>query len=262
MSAGGTIATQQTRTAATARKAIFGVAISDLRREEALARLHGAIALKETLKIAFCNAHTANLAWGDAAFRETLRAFTVFADGVGVDVAAKLLHGAPFAANLNGTDFIPELLRTSPRPLRVALFGAKPQVAEKAAAALAAVAPQHAIAAVQHGYVSEEEALLFMDELRRAPVDVLLVALGNPGQEYWISRLVTGEHATLAFGVGALFDFLAGEVHRAPLWIREIRMEWAYRLAQEPQRLFRRYVLGNPLFLARVAAVKLGLRRF
>jgi exopolysaccharide biosynthesis WecB/TagA/CpsF family protein len=61
----------------------------------------------------------------------------------------------------------------------------------------------------------------------------------------------------VAFGVGALFDFLAGKVSRAPALVRRVRLEWAWRLILEPKRLFRRYVLGNPLFLLRVVRKRL-----
>jgi exopolysaccharide biosynthesis WecB/TagA/CpsF family protein len=262
MSLGGHIASEQLYPAAPGLKSIFGVAVSDLSREEAIGRLLQAVQYRQPIKIAFCNAHTANLAWNDPILRTLLADFTVFADGVGVDIAARLLHGHSFAANLNGTDFVPALLVAETRPLRIALFGAKPSVADRAAAVLADVAPQHRITAVMHGYAREMETDTFLSEIRANPVDILLVAMGNPHQEQWIARNITGDHATLAFGVGALFDFLAGEVPRAPLWMRRMRLEWLYRLAQEPSRLFARYVLGNPLFLLRVALVKLGLVRF
>ncbi len=262
MSLGGHIAAEPLRSAGAGLKSIFGISVSNLSRDEAIGHLLQAVQYRQPMKIAFCNAHTANLAWDDPAIRALLADFTVFADGIGVDIAARLLHGNSFAANLNGTDFVPALLVAEVRSLRVALFGAKPGVADRAAAILADIAPQHQITAVRHGYSSDTETDTFLRELRANPVDILLVAMGNPGQEEWIASNISGELATLAFGVGALFDFLAGEVLRAPLWIRQIRLEWLYRLGQEPGRLFARYVLGIPLFLLRVALVRLGLFRF
>jgi exopolysaccharide biosynthesis WecB/TagA/CpsF family protein len=97
--------------------------------------------------------------------------------------------------------------------------------------------------------------------LKGQPVDLLLVAFGNPRQEIWIAERITHEHAHLAIGVGALFDFLAGEVQRAPRWLRAARLEWAYRLMLEPARLWRRYVLGNPAFLLRVLRQKRAMPR-
>jgi exopolysaccharide biosynthesis WecB/TagA/CpsF family protein len=79
----------------------------------------------------------------------------------------------------------------------------------------------------------------------------LLVAMGNGLQERWIERLVP-EASLSAWGIGALFDFLAGEFKRAPQWMRYLGIEWVYRLMLEPRRLWRRYILGNPLFVWRV----------
>jgi exopolysaccharide biosynthesis WecB/TagA/CpsF family protein len=241
--------------------AIHGVRIADLTRPEALAMLHRAIAAERHLKLAFCNAHTANTAWTNAEFRNSLNRFTVFPDGSGVDLASRWLRGRPFAANLNGTDFTPELIRSAPRPLRIALIGGRPGVAERAAAALSAMDPRHAISPVLHGFPEAGDILAWLDSLRAAPADIILVAMGNPKQEMWIDAHLTADHGRLAIGVGALFDFLAGEVSRAPEWVRRMRLEWVWRLMLEPKRLFRRYVLGNPLFLLRVLMVKTGIAR-
>jgi exopolysaccharide biosynthesis WecB/TagA/CpsF family protein len=75
--------------------------------------------------------------------------------------------------------------------------------------------------------------------------------MGNGLQERWVERLVP-EVTLSAWGVGAFFDFLAGEVQRAPLWMRRLNIEWVYRLMQEPGRMWRRYLIGNPKFVLRV----------
>jgi alpha-1,3-mannosyltransferase len=76
--------------------------------------------------------------------------------------------------------------------------------------------------------------------------------MGNPEQELWLRTNFSATGCRLGFAVGALFDFMAGEAQRAPAWVRTARFEWIYRLAQEPRRLWRRYVLGNPVFMLRV----------
>jgi exopolysaccharide biosynthesis WecB/TagA/CpsF family protein len=232
------------------------VEIAALTRQEAIARLLDAMTRDEPLKVAFANAHLVNVAAADAAFSRVLRGFLVLPDGIGVDLGARLIAGRPFPANLNGTDLMPALLAAASRPLRVALIGGKPGVAERAAERLGALFPQHAVTALGHGFLDPagEEAMLAMLEAQRP--DLLLVAMGNPLQERWIARHVSGRHARVAVGVGALFDFLAGEVPRAPAIVRRLRLEWLFRLAIEPRRLWRRYVLGNPLFLWRVLRQK------
>ncbi len=239
-------------------RAIAGIAVASLSAEAALAVLGEALLQRRHLKLAFCNAHLVNLVGGDAALGAALARFLVLPDGIGVDLAARLLHGAAFPANLNGTDFIPALLASQTRPLRVALLGARPGVADRAVVRLAQDFPQHRFAVLGHGFFAaqDEDVLLARLELERP--DLLLVALGNPRQERWIARHVDAPHCGVAAGVGALFDFLAGEVPRAPALWRELRLEWLYRLRQEPGRLWRRYVLGNPAFMLRVLMLKLG----
>jgi len=259
MSVGG-IAMHRTKQPRSRRKPMFGVTICDQTKTGAIAQLLEAVRSGRHRKVAFCNAHLANLAWTDAALRRRLGAFLIFADGVGVDLAAKILHGERFKANLNGTDFVPALLAAEPRRLRIGLFGARPGVAERAAAALARLVPQHEIVLAAHGYGDASYDAEILGRLRGAPVDLLLVALGNPLQETWIARHVDGRHATLAIGVGALLDFLSDEVKRAPPELRKLRLEWLYRLAQEPRRLFLRYMFGNPLFLWRLMLQRFGVR--
>jgi exopolysaccharide biosynthesis WecB/TagA/CpsF family protein len=224
--------------------------------DEALALLHEGLRKAAHRKLAFCNAHVVNLAASDGRFRKSLEAFLVLPDGVGVDLGSRVLHGAPFPANLNGTDFIPNLITTSPRPLLIGMIGAAPGVAEKAAVVLRCLDSRHQINVVSDGFFDPARKPAILESLAKQPVDILLVAMGNPRQEIWIAENIAPEHAHLAAGVGALFDFLAGEVPRAPEWIRNLRLEWLYRLVIEPRRLWRRYVLGNPAFLVSILRQK------
>jgi exopolysaccharide biosynthesis WecB/TagA/CpsF family protein len=231
---------------------ILGIAIADVGRATAIAALETALRNRSFVRLAFCNAHTANLAYDQPVFRRQLEPFLVLPDGIGVDLASTLLYGQPFAENLNGTDFVPDLLQALSGPQKIRLIGARPGIADKAARVLRAIAPQHEIVALADGYQMAEIEPLLLAGLERDPADIVLVAMGNPLQEQWIATRLDERHASLAIGVGALFDFLAGEVPRAPLVWRKLRLEWVYRLLREPSRLFARYVLGNPKFLWRV----------
>ncbi len=237
---------------------ILGVSVANLDRGEALSMVHAAVASGTHRPIAFLNAHNANVAHGDPAFRKVLASFTVLPDGIGVDLGSLILCGGKFAANLNGTDFVPALLREAPQPLTVGLFGGRPGVAEKALSGFAAIDPRHSYRVIGHGYLGEAETQTMLATLARKPVDILLVALGTPRQETFIAQRITGRHASVPMAVGALLDFVAGEVTRAPGWVRALRFEWVYRLALEPQRLWRRYLLGNPVFLARILGQRLS----
>lgn len=228
------------------------LAVAALTREEAIAGLLQIITGGGHAKVAFANAHMVNTAFAHPTLARALDRFLILPDGIGVDLGARMLEGRAFPANLNGTDLVPALLTQAQSPLSVALFGGKPGVAERAAAALATLAPSHHYTVLSDGYGGAACHEAVRAQLAANRADIVLVALGNPLQELWIHEHLDARHCGLALGVGALFDFLAGEVARAPLWIRQLRLEWAFRLAQEPGRLWRRYVVGNPLFLWRM----------
>lgn len=239
------------------RRDILGIEVDDLTHNAALDLIHTAIEHKTYRPIAFLNANNANIAVGDAEFRAALSGFTVLSDGVGVDIAAMLLYGAAFRANLNGTDFVPALLRSARRPLKIGLFGARPKVAGLAAERFAAIDGRHDYRALADGFIDAAGETELLEKLAQWRPDILLVALGVPRQEKWVMDRLTPDHCTVPIAVGALFDLSTGEVPRAPLWLRRIRAEWVYRLWQEPRRLWRRYIVGNPAFLLRVMRQRL-----
>lgn len=244
-----------------ATRDIGGIGVAVLDRDAALAELHDALTRKRHLKLAFCNANMVNLAANDPALRDMLSHFLVLADGIGVDIASRLLYGETFPANLNGTDFTPALLASRSQPLHVGLLGGKPGVADRAAERFASDHPQHRFVVVGHGYFGPGEEAALLARLAADPPDLLLVAMGNPRQERFIGTTLGPAHCTVAAGIGALFDFVAGEVQRAPELLRRLRLEWVYRLWLEPGRLWRRYVLGNPVFLLRMLRIRLFQRK-
>ena len=238
---------------------ILGVQVTNAGQDEAVAFLEQAVVNRRFTKVAFLNAHSANMAARDREFSGILKSFLVLPDGVGVDIAAKILFGRPFTENLNGTDFVPALLAAIKRPLTVAVVGAVRENGEKATADLVQRMPQHRFVYLNDGFLKPEDEASVIDRINELRPDILLVAMGVPRQEKWIAGKLTEESCTIPIAVGALLDFLSGAVPRAPLAVRRMRMEWIYRLCLEPARLWRRYVLGNPLFLLRVARQKLRL---
>lgn len=203
--------------------------------------------------LVLANAHTLNVACASPAARAAIRAATlVLNDGAGLDLYARLRAGGAFPYNFAGTDLVPRLLLECARrgyPLRVFLYGARPGRAAAAARRIEAeYAPVTVVGALDGHETSGADALRAIDAARP---DLLLVGLGNPLQEEWLAAHGPALRARIAVGVGALFDFLSGSVPRAPRVLRAARLEWLFRLALEPRRLFRRYVLGVPLFLWR-----------
>lgn len=230
---------------------VLGVPFAPLGVDEAIGRVREMLSNDTCQQVVIANAHTLNLAHENPGYRDVLRnASLVLRDGVGVEIASRLVGGR-LSYNFVGTDFVPLMLGALAVPrVRVFLFGAASGVAAAAGEALRQLSPTVEIVGTENGYVDFERVVERVQSLRP---DVLLVALGNPLQEQWIAENLPRLKARVAIGVGALFDFLAGRVPRAPRWIRKMHLEWLYRLYLEPRRLWRRYVLGNVKFLWRVA---------
>lgn len=212
---------------------------------------------------AFLNAHAVNLCAADPSVRAAFAgADLVLRDGAGVSILMRWLGRDP-GANMNGTDLIPKL--AAAEGARVALYGARPGVAEAAAEALRARGAQ--VVAVRHGYhpLAAYESWLAEDA---APVEaggrgatLVVLGMGMPRQEALALRLRDAAPAPVGILCGgAVLDFLSGNAVRAPRWMRNAGLEWSWRLLREPRRLFRRYVIGNPLFLARAALLAAGAR--
>jgi exopolysaccharide biosynthesis WecB/TagA/CpsF family protein len=231
---------------------VLGIPVAALSWNDALQLIAGFIERGEFLRVAWLNAHCGNTACEEPRYRAALDHFLVLPDGLGVDLAAWLRYGRKFPVNLNGTDFTPALIRYIKRPLRIGLLGARREVTEKATAHFAGLAPQHEVRMISDGFFRPEEEADILRKLADFHPDILLVAMGVPQQELFILDKLTERHCTAAFAVGALFDFHGGAIKRAPLWVRRHRMEWLYRLWLEPGRLWRRYMIGNFLFVFRL----------
>ena len=236
---------------------ILGCRIRVLGRDQALDTILSAVATKSSLRVAFVNAHLATIAARDPDVAHALSGFCLLNDGVGIDLASRLLHGARFPANLNGTDFTPALLDAAPDSLRVYLLGATAEVIAAAASAFADRWPRHAVVGFRDGFFAPDEEPALAAAIRAGEPEVILVGMGCPRQELWLAR---HDVAPVGLAVGAFFDFQAGRVARAPPWMRRARLEWVFRLGLEPGRLWRRYLPGTAAFLARVLWQRAGRR--
>jgi exopolysaccharide biosynthesis WecB/TagA/CpsF family protein len=230
---------------------IFGLDIAVLTRDVAARTLEQHICQRNPVRLAFVNANLANMAYKDALLRNSLQNFLLLNDGVGLNIASRILYGEAFPDNLNGTDFIPYFLGQCRTPLKVFMLGALPEVLDRAAQVFVQRWPDHRLAGHQHGFFAAEDEKRVIEVVRQARPDLVLVAMGNGLQERVVERLVP-DAALSAMAVGALFDFLAGNARRAPLWVRKRDLEWGYRFCQEPRRLWQRYLMGNPTFILRV----------
>ena len=232
---------------------ISGVRVARISPRRTLEAIAGLAQTSPPVTVVHVNAHTLNLAAADHSYRETLsRADIVLNDGKGIMLAARLLR-RPFPADLNGNFFSPlQLELAAQRQWPVFFLGAKPGVAERAARIVAGRIPGLVVAGSRDGYFSADEEGSVAEAIRDTGAKVVLVGLGNPRQERWLAKWLGSTGAVVGVGVGAFFDFQTGEVARAPDWMNRWGIEWVHRLVQEPTRMWRRYLVGNPRFLWRV----------
>ena len=200
----------------------------------------------------FINVNSVNLVQKFPQLKAHLnRADRCFADGSGMRIAANRI-GVQLKGNVNGTDMLPFLCRAAAaNDLSIYLLGAKPGVARTTANNLCLEYPKLHIAGAEHGYFDAGSDLQVIEKINQSGADILLLAMGSPTQEKWLIKHAHLLHCRTALAVGGLFDFYSGRISRAPLWMRELGMEWIWRLLQEPKTKFKRYVIGNPLFLFR-----------
>jgi exopolysaccharide biosynthesis WecB/TagA/CpsF family protein len=216
------------------------------------------ISPKRAVVVSFLNAHAVNLAANDVAFADALHASDyLLRDGSGVKIACHLFHIAP-GANLNGTDLIPELLARF-KGRRILVIGAEPQWFARAMEVLKMRGLDAGELTGLDGFRPEQD---YLELVRDKRPELVVLGLGMPRQERLalkIREVMSSAHApcTIVSG-GAIIDFIAGKFPRAPFWIRKTGFEWAYRLGQEPSRLAKRYVLGNPLFMMRLLWARLN----
>ncbi len=201
--------------------------------------------------LCYVNAHSLNLAYKSPDYREALHsADLVLNDGIGVQLGARM-QGKSFPENLNGSDFTLRVLEIAARQgWRVFLYGGVAGVAEAARANLTAQIAGLDVVGVCDGYSFDDEREVIA-RVRASEADLLIVALGQPKQELWLHTNLERTGCRLGLGVGAFLDFQSGRMPRAPRWMNAAGIEWVYRLAQEPGRMWRRYVVGNPTFLWR-----------
>jgi len=238
---------------------LFNILIDNVRMAEALNLIKYSIDKKEKRKIYFVNADCFNKIFKDSSYYSVLkRGHYVFGDGSGVRLGGKITN-QKIIDNVNGTDMLP-LLAKMCEENRYSLFllGAKEGVAKKASENLVNDNHDLIIAGTYQGFFDKKkESSKIIEIINGAKADVLLVAFGAPYQERWIDEFYDALNVPVMIGVGGLFDFFSGSIPRAPRWMRVLGIEWIFRLMQEPKRMWRRYIIGNPQFVFRVLKWKM-----
>jgi N-acetylglucosaminyldiphosphoundecaprenol N-acetyl-beta-D-mannosaminyltransferase len=228
---------------------ILGVVVDNIVEAEAIKRITGFVTEGGPHHIVTVNPEFVMEARHNQAFRRVLAAADMATpDGFGLLLAARL-RGNAFRGRVTGVA-LAELIAASAAEHSWSLFllGAAPGVAERAAQALQRKYPGLRIAGCYAGSPRRDDEPAIRARINAAQPTVLLVAYGHPAQDLWIARNQPLMRVPVAIGVGGVFDYLAGETPRAPVWMRRIGMEWMYRLFRQPQR-WRRILVAVPLFL-------------
>lgn len=233
-----------------ARVGVLGCAVDAVTLQGAVARAEAAIARRETCQHVAVNAAKLVRYQRDPSLRQALDGCELAtADGQAVVWAARIL-GQPLPERVTGIDLMDALLEVSAhKGYRVYLLGARASVLERAEAAIRTRFPRVEIAGRHHGYFGADEEERLVADIAAARPDILFVALETPAKELFLARHRGRLGIPFVMGVGGAFDVLAGVRRRAPRAMRRLGLEWLYRLAQDPRRLARRYVVGNAQFI-------------
>jgi N-acetylglucosaminyldiphosphoundecaprenol N-acetyl-beta-D-mannosaminyltransferase len=249
------------------RAYVLGTQVSLLNKENLLQRVARSCDSKQRLTILSGNIHSFNLAYKNQWLRDFFnQADIVRLDGAGLRLGAKLL-GMDTPPRMTWADFAWDLAQVCEQnDFALFFLGAKPGVAEKAAQQLQAKYPRLRFVGIQDGYFNKEkgsvENIAVIQQINAAQPDILVVGFGMPLQERWLSQNWEELNTTVTLTGGAVFDYISGELQRAPKWMTDHGLEWLGRLLIEPRHLWKRYIVGNPLFLWRVLKQRLGLLKF
>ncbi|MGA2570318.1 MAG: WecB/TagA/CpsF family glycosyltransferase [Terracidiphilus sp.] len=224
--------------------------------------LHHALYGKSTRQVVTANAQFYVLAQKSRRFRECIRrAHYICADGMPIVWACSTLYGE-HVPRIAGVSLIEKLCRLgSAHGLRLFLLGGKPGAADLTASILKKQYAGIRIAGTNcppYGFERNEESLhQVLDHISAAKPHAIFVGLGAPKQEFFIRDHVRRLNVPLAIGIGGSFEILSGKLKRAPAWMQSSGLEWAYRLSQEPSRLWKRYLIGNAEFLWHILKARL-----
>ena len=185
----------------------------------------------------------------DEALREAIgEAHLLTADGQAVVWAARLL-GQPLPTRVAGADLMEALLaHAARRDYSVYLLGARDAIVRACVDKARALHPSLRVAGYRNGYFRRDEEADVVAAIRAAAPDILFLGFGTPAKEYFMHRHYRALGVPFVMGVGGTFDVLAGQVARAPRWMQRAGLEWAFRLGQEPRRMWKRYLVGNTRF--------------
>jgi len=199
-------------------------------------------------------------------FKKTLNNFDIVTpDGMPVKIAANILGKAKLKDRVYGPSLMLKTCKEAEKnKMKIYLYGSTPEVLEKLEKSLNSKFPKLIIAgknASKFGDLTEEENEQDLDKIKKSKTKIVFVGLGCPKQEKWVYKNSKNLKMPL-IAVGAAFDFISGNKKQAPSWMQKISLEWLFRLIQEPRRLWKRYLVYNPLFILLLSLQFIGLKKF
>lgn len=247
------------------RTNILGVGVSAVNMQQALDQLACWIEHGERTYVVVCPVYTVMMCQEQPALRQIAnRAGMVTPDGMPIVFLSRRL-GNPHVGRVYGPDLMLAFSEmAAQRGYTSFYYGGAEGVPERLAEVLCARFPGLQVVgthAPPFRDLTGEEDDAVIEMINAANPDVLWVGLGSPKQDYWMARHRDRLNARVIVGVGAAFDMHTGRIPQAPRWMQRSGLEWLFRLASEPGRLWRRYLIYNPLFMLYVALQLLGLRR-
>jgi N-acetylglucosaminyldiphosphoundecaprenol N-acetyl-beta-D-mannosaminyltransferase len=246
------------------RLCVDGVCFDNIDRGTALEAVRRFVADGDdvtTRVVNFVNVHSVTVANARPDMMTALRnSDLVLPDGSGLALACRVA-GLPIRENLNGTDFVPQVIAEAERiGCSVYLLGARKEIIDACVQRVRNLFPRLTIAGWRHGHFAEEELPEILEGIRAAQADLLLVGMGSPFQELWIDRYGRDLGARVSCGVGGLFDFLSGLTPRAPAWMRKSGLEWVYRFAHNPAAKWERVLVEIPAFAIRTLSGRVSVK--
>lgn len=239
--------------AAPSRVNILGVQVSAIDLDLATDTIEGWIRASTPHYVCITGVHGIMESWRDGALRSIHNAAgLVTPDGMPLVWMSHKL-GFPRVRRVYGPDLMRRMTELSARHgYRNYYYGGRPGIPERLSAELLRAHPQLRVAggfSPPFGAVSPEEDAAIVERINAAEPDIVWVGLSTPKQERWMAAHRTRLTAPVLVGVGAAFDFLAGDKPQAPAWMQRSGLEWLFRMATEPRRLAGRYIRNNPAFI-------------
>lgn len=231
---------------------ILGVPVHPLTMEEAVSELDARTGRGEQTFVVTANAEIIMMCQDDPEYRKIVceKADIVLPDGAGAVWAGRRL-GYDVPERVAGCDLYLKLMELAAAKGRKAFFfGAAPGVAEAARAKCEAMFPGVQVAGCRNGYFKEEDVPGIIEEINSSGADFLFAALGAPKQEKWLDRHRSQLKPKVLMGLGGSLDVLAGRMERAPKWMQDASLEWAFRLYKQPSRFLR--MMALPKFVLKV----------